>query len=134
MVRFFYPQGPEGKFPFSGIIGTADFQALPVPLDIAAKIVDIAAGNDHFVARDDKGHVWTWGTGECETLGREIRATRVRRGGAALDDESAANVNKVTPHAIGLKHIVSIAAGFKNCFAIDKDGKVFAWGANNYRQ
>lgn len=107
---------------------------MPVPLDIPAKIVDIAAGNDHFVARDDRGHVWTWGTGECDTLGRDVRPARGRRAGPALDAQSAENVSKVTPHAIGLKSIVSVAAGFKNCFAIDSHGKVFAWGANNYRQ
>lgn len=131
-------QGVEGKFPFSGINGTALSQPLPVPLTTSAatKIVDVAAGNDHFVACDDKGHVWTWGTGEFHTLGREVRATRGRTAGKqALDPESAENISKVTPHQVpGLKNITAVAAGFKTCFAISKDGKVFAWGANNFRQ
>ncbi len=33
-----------------------------------------------------------------------------------------------------LKNIVSISAGSDHCFALDKNGRVFAWGSNKFGQ
>src|SRR5690554_4979290 len=53
-------------------------------------------------------------------LGRRIVARRM--------------LNGLTPESVGAKGMVRVGAGSYHSFAIDKDGKAYAWGLNTYGQ
>jgi regulator of chromosome condensation len=71
------------------------------------------------LARDHKGAVFSWGSGQQNQLGRRIiERTRMLA---------------LKPQEFGLpKGIKKISCGAYHSFAVDKDGKVYAWGLNNY--
>ncbi|KAH8660689.1 regulator of chromosome condensation 1/beta-lactamase-inhibitor protein II [Tricladium varicosporioides] len=95
-------------------------QRKPVLIPFLTKIVSLAAGNDHVLALDDKGKVFSWGTGEQSQLGRRI-VERTRLGA-------------LTPSRVALSNIKQISCGAYHCFAIDEAGTVYAWGSNNFGQ
>jgi regulator of chromosome condensation len=69
---------------------------------------------------DFKNNVWAWGSGQQNQLGRRV-VERTRTQG-------------LTPREFGLPRgkIVDIACGGYHSFAIHQNGKVFAWGLNNF--
>ena len=74
------------------------------------------------MALDNKGKIHTWGTPEQNQLGRrcvqrDIKDSALRPGGIAFKRGTV---------------IEKIACGSYHSFAIDKDGKVYAWGLNNF--
>ncbi len=75
----------------------------------------IGAGVSHTIAIDKNGRVWTWGLNSNGQLG----------------DNSI--TNKCTPISVGgtTKTFCKITGGSCNTIAIDKDGRVWAWGFNN---
>ena len=83
-------------------------------------IVDIATGTDHVLALDASGHVYSWGNGQQMQLGRRIVARRM--------------LNGLTPERIAHKRFAKIGAGAYHSFAIDSEGKAYAWGLNTYGQ
>lgn len=66
------------------------------------------------------GQVLTWGNGQQCQLGRRIIERR--------------KINGLTPEKLNLKNIVLVGSGGFHSFAVDKNGKVFAWGLNSYDQ
>ncbi|KAH8810739.1 regulator of chromosome condensation 1/beta-lactamase-inhibitor protein II [Xylogone sp. PMI_703] len=95
-------------------------QRKPVPIPPLKKIVSLAAGNNHVLALDNKGKVFAWGAGEQNQLGRRI-LPRTR-------------FDALTPCRLALSNIKQVACGAYHCFAIDQDGRVYAWGLNNFGQ
>jgi regulator of chromosome condensation len=90
------------------------------------KIKSLAAGVNHVLALDGSGTVFSWGIGENGELG--LRAYNTRR--------PTRTVATLTPSRVflpGIK-VVSIVCGHHHNFAIDSNGRVYAWGLNNYRQ
>jgi regulator of chromosome condensation len=90
-------------------------------------IKKLAAGANHVLALDDKGVVWAWGSGQQSQLGRRIIERTKKEG--------------LNPAPAVIKHnendrrnikIIDIGCGAYNSFAIDKDGNIWSWGANNY--
>jgi regulator of chromosome condensation len=77
-------------------------------------------GNNHALALDHKGSVFAWGSGQQHQLGRRL-VERTASGG-------------LVPREFGLpkNKIKFIACGSYHSFAIDKNSKVWAWGANSY--
>lgn len=61
-----------------------------------------------------------WGNGQQSQLGRRIIERR--------------RINGLAPERLGLKNIVTVGAGHFHSFAVDKDGRVYAWGLNSLRQ
>jgi regulator of chromosome condensation len=83
------------------------------------KIKQITCGENHVLARDHKGAVFSWGSGQQNQLGRRI-IERTRKNG-------------LKPREFGLpKGITHVGAGAYHSFAIGKDGKVYSWGLNNF--
>ncbi|KAK4189670.1 regulator of chromosome condensation 1/beta-lactamase-inhibitor protein II [Podospora australis] len=98
-------------------------QSFPTPISsIPEPIIRIVAGCNHVLCLSQKGNVYTWGAG-CEQgqLGRRV-----------VERSRLSHV--LTPRKIGLKSIADIGTGSDHSFAISSDGKVYAWGLNNFGQ
>lgn len=82
--------------------------------------MEVRAGVDHILALSNTGTVFAWGNGQQYQLGRRvIERTRM---------------NGLVPREFGLKKIVAIGAGSYHSFAVDSNGRVYAWGLNQYGQ
>lgn len=96
----------------------------PTLLPDLHNIVDVSCGNDHVLALDNKGVIFAWGNGQQNQLGRRVTE---RHRLAAL-----------RPHPVTLKRksnkAVKIFTGHYHSFAIDQDGKAWAWGLNGFAQ
>ncbi|KAK6346454.1 hypothetical protein TWF730_010775 [Orbilia blumenaviensis] len=106
-----------------GILGFSEDQRIaihPFLLPNLKNIVEISAGVDHILALSSTGTVFAWGNGQQYQLGRRvIERTRM---------------NGLVPREFGLKKIVAVGAGSYHSFAVDANGRVWAWGLNQYGQ
>ncbi|PWW79732.1 hypothetical protein C7212DRAFT_360938 [Tuber magnatum] len=66
------------------------------------------------------GEVYTWGNGEHWELGTRI--------------VPSTHLPQLNPTRVIAKGVGSVAAGSYHSFAIDRDGKVWSWGLNQYAQ
>lgn len=83
------------------------------------KIKHLACGDNHVLALNDKGAVFSWGSGQQNQLGRRI----IERN----------KLNGLQPREFGLpKNIAHIGCGAFHSFAVHDSGKVYAWGLNSY--
>jgi regulator of chromosome condensation len=107
---------------FDGVPGHSPFQFTPVPLPSLSKIkiTSVSCGSDHVLALTTTGHVYVWGNGQQNQLGRRIMERR--------------RLNGLEPERLGLRNIVLVSAGMYHSFAIDRDGNVYAWGLNTFHQ
>jgi regulator of chromosome condensation len=83
-------------------------------------ITQIVCGTDHVLALTSTGRVFSWGNGQQLQLGRRV-VERTR-------------LNNLLPREFGLRNIRAIGAGSYHSFAIANDGKVYAWGLNQFGQ
>ena len=83
-------------------------------------VVSVCTGTDHILALTKNGNVFAWGNGQQFQLGRRV-VERTR-------------LNGLNPREFGLHNIKTIGAGSYHSFAIDNQGKVYAWGVNQYAQ
>eukprot|EP01130_Rhizamoeba_saxonica_P017931 TRINITY_DN8833_c0_g1_i2.p1 TRINITY_DN8833_c0_g1~~TRINITY_DN8833_c0_g1_i2.p1 ORF type:complete len:580 (-),score=122.04 TRINITY_DN8833_c0_g1_i2:587-2326(-) len=86
---------------------------------LGIKIVKVCCGEQHVVAIDDQGIIYSWGLGIFGQLGH-------------------GNINDcgyptVVEQLSGLK-IVDIACGSHHCLALTDDGEVYTWGSSEYYQ
>ncbi|CAG8948375.1 unnamed protein product [Penicillium salamii] len=94
-------------------------QKTPLLISSLKKIKHLACGANHILALNDKGRVYSWGSGQQNQLGRRI----VERN----------RLNGLQPREFGLpKDIVCIGSGQYHSFAVHSSGKVFAWGLNSF--
>ncbi|KFY01660.1 hypothetical protein V490_00814 [Pseudogymnoascus sp. VKM F-3557] len=95
-------------------------QTTPMKIPELKKITTLSAGANHILALDSKNNVWAWGSGQQNQLGRRV-VERTRTGG-------------LIPREFGLPRgkIEQVATGAYHSFAVAKDGRVFAWGLNNF--
>lgn len=77
-------------------------------------IVEIAVGQNHILALDKDGSVWSWGLNASGQLGN---------GTNTGNSQFAVKV-------AGLEDIKTIGAGALNSFAVNNNGELYAWGAN----
>jgi alpha-tubulin suppressor-like RCC1 family protein len=106
------------------ITSTADgkwYRKIPVPVSVSGAplsgIVAIAANGNHALALDSFGTVWAWGMNIAGQVGIDPAIT----GALAVP----------TPVAgLPAGGIVAIAAGGATSYAIDTNGKLWAWGNN----
>ncbi|AMD21318.1 HER039Wp [Eremothecium sinecaudum] len=91
-----------------------------LPTFSTAKIVQIAAGKDHVLFLDEKGVVFAWGNGQQNQLGRKIM--------------ERSRLKTLEPRPFGLDGVKYIASGENHSFALTEDGKLFAWGLNQFGQ
>lgn len=95
-------------------------QNTPMKIPELKKITTLSAGANHILALDSKNNVWAWGSGQQNQLGRRV-VERTRTGG-------------LIPREFGLPRgkIEQVATGAYHSFAVGKDGRVWAWGLNNF--
>jgi len=90
------------------------------------KVIMIAAGEHHDLALTASGQVFQWGD---IGIGRRF-SDRTKKTKLAPRSVSFKKVAGVPAP----KKIEAIYAGGHSCFALDKDGKAWFWGPNNYNQ
>lgn len=115
-------QSSEGLLGFDGSPNSSKIQFMPIPLPSLSqhRFASVACGTDHVLALTVEGTVYVWGNGQQNQLGRRIIERR--------------KINGLAPERLALRNIVKIGAGHYHSFAIDKDGRVYAWGLNSLRQ
>ncbi|KAH6880754.1 regulator of chromosome condensation 1/beta-lactamase-inhibitor protein II [Thelonectria olida] len=106
-----------------GILGfseTVQIQSTPALLPDLKNIKSLASGSNHILALDHKGNVVAWGCGQQNQLGRRILERK--------------KMSSLVPQGVGLPKgkIAKIACGSYHSFAIDKNGRVYGWGLNNF--
>ena len=84
------------------------------------EIVDVCGGDHHAMFLDKKGHVYVVGRGDLGRLG------------IGYEPKNPEFISE--PMKLKLENIVKIGAGTCVSFAIDKSGKLFAWGAGTNQQ
>lgn len=94
-------------------------QSTPALIPSLKKIKHLACGDNHVLALNDKGAVFSWGSGQQNQLGRRI----IERN----------KLNGLQPREFGLpKNIAHISCGAFHSFAVHESGKVYAWGLNSF--
>ncbi|KAF2712465.1 RCC1/BLIP-II [Pleomassaria siparia CBS 279.74] len=114
----------EGVLGFTRGINTA---RTPIYIEDVKKVTYIACGTNHVMALDVNKHVFAWGNGQQNQLGRRVTERSLIE---------ALLPNRVGFHDKSFKRpsqkIVKISCGDYHSLAIGEDGHVWAWGANNY--
>ncbi|KAI1371270.1 RCC1/BLIP-II [Hypoxylon crocopeplum] len=121
-------RGSEGIMGFREIRKKPDepeVQKTPRLIPELKNITQLAAGNNHVLALDNKGGVFAWGCGEQYPLGRAVRTYHPE---SALRPASIGRLPRRGSKA------VKVACGSYHSFALDQDGRVFAWGLNNFAE
>ncbi|KAF2501825.1 RCC1/BLIP-II [Lophium mytilinum] len=110
-----------------GILGfseTIQVQDRPILIPELSKITQIACGANHALAIDKTGKVKAWGSGQQNQLGRRMTERGLITG--------------LTPTNVSFKDgrrnqaIRDVACGQYHSLAIGVDGRVWAFGANNF--
>lgn len=106
-------------------------QVLPIPvLDLKSKpgdvekFADVAVGSNHVVVLTTHGNIYTCGVGDRGQLGRKV-LERHKVHGTSPERIVIGNRSNKAWH---------IGAGTHTSFAVDDQGSVWGWGANNYGQ
>ncbi|KAF2645097.1 RCC1/BLIP-II [Massarina eburnea CBS 473.64] len=114
----------EGILGFGREINTAK---TPIYIDGITKVTHLACGTNHVLALDLNKHVYAWGNGQQNQLGRRVTERTLIE---------SLQPNRVGFHDTTVKRpsqkITQIACGDYHGLAIGEDGHVWAWGANNY--
>uniref|UniRef100_A0A7N0RE62 RCC1-like domain-containing protein n=1 Tax=Kalanchoe fedtschenkoi TaxID=63787 RepID=A0A7N0RE62_KALFE len=77
------------------------------------QIVSVSAGDEHVVALDSSGYVYTWGKGYCGALGH----------GDEIDKTSPELLTSLTAHLA-----VQVCASKRKTFVLIEDGSVYGFG------
>lgn len=120
-------EGNDGVIGFSKEAALNDEKIRQTPTIIPGlkNIKALAAGGNHALALDDKGHVFSWGSGGQYQLGRPVME-RYR-----LHALAPSRIHMPRGHSTPIK---SISCGSFHGFGVSEEGQVFAWGLNNYGQ
>ncbi|KAJ4407194.1 hypothetical protein N0V91_004076 [Didymella pomorum] len=114
----------EGILGFEKGNHTARF---PVYIDGVTKVTQIACGTNHVLALDKTQHVYAWGNGQQNQLGRRVTERTLIE---------SLQPNRVGFHDSSVKRpsqkMTGIACGDYHGFALAEDGHVWSWGVNNY--
>lgn len=103
----------------------AKVQKTPVLIPDLKDIRQLAAGVSHVLALDGRGKVFAWGCGEQNQLGRRV-----------VDNHPELALRPTSIGALPIRgaKAVRVACGSYHSFAVDGQGRVYAWGANNFGQ
>jgi alpha-tubulin suppressor-like RCC1 family protein len=101
-----------------GRAGSSSYSYMPLAVPGIDDAVGIAAGDKHVLAIVGDGTVMGWGSNQQGQIGN-----------------GASGVNQTTPTPVpGVSEVVAVAAGSRHSLALRRDGRVFAWGANESGQ
>lgn len=84
------------------------------------QIVDIAAGFESSYAIKSDGTVWAWGRNQSGELGANVPISN--------------NPNPMPTQVPGISQAVQVESGYQFAAALLSDGRVMAWGNNDYYQ
>ena len=97
----------------NGTVKTSD-EPVEVTFPEGTIITQIAAGENHNVALDSNGNVWTWGRNNNYQIGN----TRA---------------SQYTPYKVSnIPKVIKISAGNNNTMVITENNELYAWGLNAY--
>jgi len=96
-----------------------DSAGTPTTVSVPGRVVQIAAGNNHFVALTDSGAVYTWGLNDQGQLGY----TTTNNG-----SDEATNYKKTPRQLPGIGSAIMVAAGGSHTLILLADGTVRQWG------
>lgn len=113
-----------------GILGFArnnETANTPVYIDTITKVTHLACGTNHVLALTKDRHVFAWGNGQQNQLGRRVTERNLNE---------ALTPSRLGFHDTGFKRpsqrIAKISCGDYHGLAIAEDGHIWSWGANNY--
>eukprot|EP00193_Tetraselmis_chui_P008055 CAMPEP_0177758854 /NCGR_PEP_ID=MMETSP0491_2-20121128/4413_1 /TAXON_ID=63592 /ORGANISM="Tetraselmis chuii, Strain PLY429" /LENGTH=376 /DNA_ID=CAMNT_0019274629 /DNA_START=108 /DNA_END=1235 /DNA_ORIENTATION=+ len=123
----------------AGVMGFSESTRLQlVPVEVLHlrgnkdRVVKIASGADHIVALTEKHRVWTWGSGLQGQLGRVGSRLCQRTMLHSLLTPTELRVPRWTVSAKSKP--LDVDCGTYSTFLWTTDGKLDAWGLNNYGQ
>lgn len=102
-----------------------EVQKTPILIQDLEDIRQIAAGTNHVLALDGRGKVFAWGCGQQNQLGRRVFENH---------PELALRPTSIGALPIRGAKAVRVACGSYHSFAVDEQGRVYAWGADNFGQ
>lgn len=104
----------------------------PIPTLEHERFAQVACGENHILALTLDGRVYSWGLNSMSQLGRFANQYHIRARFSKRDPPASMIL---TPGVISeLKNIVHIACGLNASFAVDAEGRVYAWGLNTRGQ
>lgn len=107
--------------------GTYTNRSAPVAVNSGAlagrTVRAIAAGSYHNVALDEEGLLFSWGSNARQALGNP-----------AISGMSPLPVAVDTSKGLSSTTAVAISTGADHNLVISRDGRLFTWGSNDYRQ
>lgn len=86
-------------------------------VSISTPVVQVSSSEDHFLALDQSGLVWSWGGNGCGQLGRTTSA------------ETDADLPTVIPTLEGITAIYT--NNDRSNLALDQSGRLWGWGRND---
>jgi alpha-tubulin suppressor-like RCC1 family protein len=94
-----------------GQVKTWGNDCIPVTVTGLPRIVQISQGENHYLALDEQGRVWSWGT-NIDLLGYSRTDPT---------DRTSRMIPELPP-------IVAISSGYNHALALDNQGRVWSWG------
>lgn len=96
------------------------------------KIAQVSGGEHHSIACTEDGKLVAWGRIDGFQTG--LTMDKFSEANAIYDDHGKPRILKIPTIHEGLPHIVSVACGTDNSFAVTEDGKAYSWGFSaNYQ-
>ena len=116
------PDESEEDYVGDHLVPEKVYVSTTAPLPVLNNIIQVAAGDNHSLALDNQGDVWSWGYSEYGQL--------------ALPANFPVNFIPFAQKVEALDgiQIVSIAAGDDSSYACAADGTIWAWGRNHKGQ
>ncbi|MZP28345.1 hypothetical protein GTO91_01240 [Heliobacterium undosum] len=97
---------------------------VPYKVDLPEPVVDVSCIHSHVMALSETGKVYTWGSNFFGEIG-DGGPVAYKPGGELIETTIP------TPHKVAFdKKIISIATGRCASYALDEDGRLYAWGDN----
>ncbi|MGA9451643.1 MAG: hypothetical protein WBW41_09935 [Verrucomicrobiia bacterium] len=91
---------------------------VPAPVSGLSNIVAICAGDGHALALASNGLVWAWGDNSAGQLG----------------DGQTEGYSTMPVRVVGLTNVIGIAGGTWHSVAVDAQGRLWAWGNDQWGQ